>query len=360
MHDTPQNLPYANEPPQIYEQVPASNFYRRSCFSVDGFLVSCIIPPLMGFGFVALGLYAVHGHTTLVISHSTEHAAVINQAFTALFGIWHFVALVPALSVVQRVRSEEWWRRLLKGISFNRANSVSSNISSTFAHTVEIVLSWSSRCFRSAWIVALAAFVLADIAPGAIHVEIGLEPVPSSFLVPALPANSIYSNYSQPFLHTSDQTHASIDIAPIYYDAVVAASTFVKATPPAYDALVPRPNVSPGQGYRYLTDVYVQVPCNSPKQSLTTKCRYCRVFMNYKCDWYAPVLAEPDSMTGAITSQTLPITAGGVQGLSYAPLFDNSTLVIHFVRTEPSLIPSGCRYISFDRLHRPIYGKPFI
>jgi hypothetical protein len=45
--------------------------------------------------------------------------------------------------------------------------------------------------------------------------------------------------------------------------------------------------------------------------------------MNYTCDWYAPLLAEPNSMTGDITSKTLPITAGGVQGLGFAPLIAN-------------------------------------
>ena len=48
--------------------------------------------------------------------------------------------------------------------------------------------------------------------------------------------------------------------------------------------------------------------------------------MDYKCDWYAPVLAEPDTMSN-ITSYTLLTTAGGVQGLGVAPLFGNSTCV---------------------------------
>ena len=159
---------------------------------MGGLLVSCIIPLLMGSGFVALGFYIIYGHHTLVISHSVEHAVVLSQAFTALFAIWHFVALIPAVSLAQSVRSEEWWRRLLRGTPFNRANSVSSNNSGTFAHMAEIVVSWSSPYFRVAWVAALIAAVLRDIAPGAIHVEVGLDAVPTSFLVPALPPNSIY------------------------------------------------------------------------------------------------------------------------------------------------------------------------
>lgn len=228
---------------------------ETSFFSIHGFLISCIITPLMGLGYVALGFFIIFGHTTLVISHSTQRATLISQAFTALASIWHLLALIPALSVVERVRAEEWWRRLLKGTYFNRANSVSSNISGTFAHTVEIIASWSSPYFRSAWIAALVVVVLLDIAPGAIHVESGLNTVPASFPVPALPSNSIYSNYTQPFLFTGDQTHASMDIAPVYYKALLTAGTYVKAAPPALNVLVPRPDISPGQGYRYLTDV---------------------------------------------------------------------------------------------------------
>ena len=213
----------------------------------------------MGFGFVSFGFYIIYGHNTLVISHSTENAAVISQAFTALSAIWHFVALLPAFSVVQKVRSEEWWRRLLRKTSFNRANSVSSNISGIFAHLVEIVVAWSSHYFKSAWIAVVIAIVLADIAPGAIHVEVGSNAVPASFQVPALPPNSIYSNYSEPFLYTGDQFHASMDIAPVYYKANMFAGTYVKAAPPTPNALVPRPNISAGQGYRYLTDVYVHL-----------------------------------------------------------------------------------------------------
>jgi hypothetical protein len=138
---------------------------------------------------------------------------------------------------VQKVRSEEWWRRLLKGTYFNRANSVSSNIGGTLAHTVEIVVSWASPYFKSAWIAALVAVVLTDIAPGAIYVEVGLDPIPASFSVPALPPNSIYDDYSEPFRITRDQDHASVDIAPIYYTANVYTATDVKAVPPAPNAL---------------------------------------------------------------------------------------------------------------------------
>ena len=47
-----------------------------------------------------------------------------------------------------------------------------------------------------------------------------------------------------------------------------------------------------------------------------------RAFLEYECDWHAPVLAEPDSMSD-ILSQNLSITAGGIQGIGYAPLWVN-------------------------------------
>ncbi|KIM79023.1 hypothetical protein PILCRDRAFT_574042 [Piloderma croceum F 1598] len=239
---------------------------------MDGLLVSYIIPLLMGFGFVALGFYIIYGRHTLVISHSIEHAAAISQAFTAFFAVWHFAALSPAVSMVHSVRSEEWWRRLLKGTPFSRANSVSSNNRSASAHMAEIVMFWSSPYFRVGLIAALIAAVLGDIAPAAIDVEVGLDAVSASFPVPALPPDSIYSNYSQPFLATGDQVHASIDIAPIYFNAMAFGVTYVKAAPPMPNALVPRPNIAPGQGYRYLTDV---------------------VFMNYNCNWSRTRTASP-------------------------------------------------------------------
>ena len=217
----------------------------------------CIVPPLMGFSFVALGFYIIYGQTTLVISRSTENAAVVSQAFTAISGIWHFVALMPAISIVQRVRSEEWWRRLLETTPFNRANSVSSNISGAFAHMVEAIFARSSPYFKFSLIAAFISVVLADIAPAAIRVEVGLDPIPASFPVPALPPDSVYGNYSEPFFSTDNRVHGSIDIAPIYYNSVGFANTWVKAAPPATNALAPRPNIVPGQGYRYLTDVCV-------------------------------------------------------------------------------------------------------
>jgi hypothetical protein len=140
--------------------------------------------------FVAFALYIHYNPNPIVISHSTQNAAVISQGFTALFALWHFFALIPALSVVSSVRSEEWWRRLLHSTTFNRANSVSSNISGNVAHLVEMVISWSSPYYKIAWIVAIFAVILSDIAPGAIHAETGMNAIDNSFAVPAFPPNS--------------------------------------------------------------------------------------------------------------------------------------------------------------------------
>jgi hypothetical protein len=164
-----ESLPYADAPGQIHGALPVLDTHRKTPFSMKRFLLDCMIPPLMGFGFIALGLYILYGPSAIFISHSTDHAGLISQAFTATFAVWHFLALLPALSVVQRVRSGEWWRRLLCTIFFNRANSVSSNISGTTGHAIAMILAWSSNYFKASWIVALIALVLADIAPGAIH-----------------------------------------------------------------------------------------------------------------------------------------------------------------------------------------------
>jgi hypothetical protein len=144
---------------------------------------------------------------------------------------------------------------MLRGTYFNRAHSVSSNINTTFGHMYEMAVLWSSCYFKLAWVTTIAAAIIADIAPGAIHVEVGLSGTPSSYSVPALPPNSIYSNYSQLLLNSGDILPASVGIAPIYYKTFTFVGLDFKTTPLAYNVLVPRPNITPGQGYCYSTDV---------------------------------------------------------------------------------------------------------
>ena len=104
---------------------------------------------------------------------------------------------------------------------------------------VEIAIAQSSPYFKFALITTIISIVLADIAPAAVQVEVGLDPIPASFLVPALPTDPIYSNYSEPFFATSEWVHPSIDIAPIYFNSVEFSNTWVKAVPPAINALAP-------------------------------------------------------------------------------------------------------------------------
>lgn len=75
--------------------------------------------------------------------------------------------------------------------------------------------------------------------------------------------------------------------------------------------------------------------------------------MDYLCDWHAPVLAEPDSMTGGIDSETLLITAGGVQGLGLPPLFGNSVFHVPNVLLNLSHTYFHDRCKSLDGIHRP-------
>ena len=49
--------------------------------------------------------------------------------------------------------------------------------------------------------------------------------------------------------------------------------------------------------------------------------------MDYQCGWHAPVLAEPNSITGITPSETLIITVGDVQGLGYIPLLANGASI---------------------------------
>jgi hypothetical protein len=257
--------------PRIYDPVPVqdpptpelksssvtSTDHQGRRFPITNFLTQCVIPPLLGLSFVTLGLYIHYDPNPIVVSHSTENAALISQGFTALFAVWHFFALLPVLSAVYSVRSEEWWRRLLQSTTFKRANSVSSNISGNVAHMMEMFRSRSSPYYKIAWVAAIIAVVLADIAPAAIHVQVGLIALDNSFSVPALPPNSIYSDYSKPFAMSNYTLHTSVEIAPMYINSQTFTRAYVTAQPSVLNALIPRPNIFPGQGYRYLTDVYV-------------------------------------------------------------------------------------------------------
>jgi hypothetical protein len=52
---------------------------------------------------------------------------------------------------------------------------------------------------------------------------------------------------------------------------------------------------------------------------------YDRAFMTYECDWYAPEVAEPDTMSD-ITAQNLSMTIGDLRGLGFAPFFESCML----------------------------------
>ena len=241
------HLSYNSEPVR-YTPAPAP-------FSASRFLLQCLITPILGFGFVAFGFYILYGPSPVVISHSTAHISEISQGLTVLLVLWTFLALAPALSVTDTVRNEEWWRRLVHGTTFARANSVSSNIGGNFAHAREMLLAWTSRYYKVAWAAAFLAAILADIAPSAIHVQSGwrVSGAATALAVPALPAGSIWSNYDAPFAFTNDTQYSSIDLAPVYYSAVAFGNMLPDVVP---NALVPRPNASTSAGYRYTTDVY--------------------------------------------------------------------------------------------------------
>lgn len=248
------HLPYdALATEEAPRPTPPAN--SKNPFSYRTLPIQCLLPPLIGFSFVALGLCVAYKPNPIIVSHSINNTVVISQAYTALFAIWHFLALIPVLDAVRSVRSEEWWRRLAHSTSFRRVNSVSSNIGGNLAHGIDILGPWSSYSYQVAWFIAILAVIIADIGPGVIHVEVGFQAVDAAYQVPALPSDSIFSNYSRPFYMTSDFVHASVDIAPMYYASLILVDSYVTAGPPVPNAIVPRPSVTNGVGYRYSTDV---------------------------------------------------------------------------------------------------------
>lgn len=228
---------------------------QRSPFSFKTFFVQCVVPPLLGLGYVGFGFYILYAPTPFVLSHSTANQAIISTALIAISSIWHFIALTPIFGLVNNVNSEEWWRRLLCSTTFAHVNSVSSNLSGTVGFLRELFLARSSRYFKAAGIVTILAVITGDIVPGAIHVAVGYASTSASYAVAALPADSVYSNYSQPFTMTNDFDYAPVDIAPMYWNAIMYGLAFITARPSTLNALIPRPTVREGQGYRYSTDV---------------------------------------------------------------------------------------------------------
>ncbi|KAF7973884.1 hypothetical protein HWV62_14012 [Athelia sp. TMB] len=309
------------------EEIPrhTSSPRAQQSYLSRSFALQCLLPPLLGLSFVAFGLYVAYTPNPIVISRSTDNTIALSQAFTALFAVWHFLALLPVLDVVRSVRSEEWWRRLLHSTTFNRANAVSSNIGGNLAHGLDILGPWSSYYYQAAWILAILAVILADIAPGAIHVEVGWEGVAAEYMIPALPPGSIFSNFSRAFYETSDFIHASIDIAPMYYTSLLVASSYVTAGPPVPNALVPRPAVTSGVGYRYSTDV---------------------AFLNYECAWSAPQVAEPDTIP-SLDAHNLSITVEGIQGTGWAPIQANGVYLLEILRNATTKQPSFAGHIIF-------------
>lgn len=311
------NLSYNSEPAR-YNPPPTT-------FSAGKFLLQCLITPILGFGFVAFGFYILYGSSPVVISQSTAHISDISQGLTVLLVLWNFVALAPALSVSDTVKNEEWWRRLVHGTTFNRANSVSSNIGGNFSHAKEMLLSWTSRYYKVAWAAAFIAAMLADIAPSAIHVQSGWKTSGTaiSLSVPALPANSIWSDYSAPFSFTNDTQHSSIDLAPLYYGAVVLSGMLPDVMP---NVLLPRPNASESTGYRYTTDV---------------------VFLNYSCEWRAPEVAEPDPSINYSPTTAISFSVGGINGTGSPPFAINDVYPLQSFTDSVSGQPSFAGYLAF-------------
>ncbi|KAF7965516.1 hypothetical protein HWV62_43088, partial [Athelia sp. TMB] len=317
--------------------LPGNAPTQEPSFPLAAFILQCVLPPFLGLSYVAFGIYLVCASNPLVISHDTKHTTIVSTVFIALSSIWHFLALIPILGLIDSVKSEEWWRRLLRCAPFARVNSVSSNFGGAVGFAGEMLLFSSSPYFKIAWVTAILAVITGDIAPGAINVVVGFDPANASYKVPALPPNSIYSNFAQPFRITNDFVHASVDVAPIYYNALAFGLSFVTARPSTLNALIPRPTVIAGQGYRYSTDV---------------------AFMKYDCQWYAPDLAEPDTMAD-LQAQNLSITVGGIQGVGYSPFIGNGIYFLNQYRNASSGQPSFDGHVAFiisSGTPLPMYG----
>ncbi|KAH8919962.1 hypothetical protein BT69DRAFT_1321786 [Atractiella rhizophila] len=263
--------------------------------------------------------------TDIIVSSSTEHATEIRGAITAAANIWIFISLLFVGNLVDKVRSEEWFRRLTvasqgdgrsegTGVPFAHLNHVSSNLGGALRQAVDLFTFFggSSKAFKSVFLSALLSLGLNEFAPSLLQLVPGWYSVGlHSISIPSLPPLSIHSNLSVPFSRTAS---LASELSTVYLQAQLLG-TPIRAYRNFPDAIVPLPNISfTEHGEEYATD-FPLIP--------------------YTCSWMAPTTGDPvgNSTQEAFRNRAI-YAGGGYLGSGRAPFFpgtaDNVTWVPSF------------------------------
>ncbi|KAH8916176.1 hypothetical protein BT69DRAFT_805654 [Atractiella rhizophila] len=290
-------------------------------------LVEAFLPSLLGIAYVIFCVYVSDASSPPVISHSTAHATELRGATTAIANIWIFISLLFVGNLIDRIRSEEWHRRLMSatevGTPFAHLNHVSSNLGGTLRHAVDLFsfFTGSSRPFKSVFISALLAIALNETAPSILQVVPGWYPIGRhNISIPSLPPLSLHANLSTVFSRTST---TSSELATVYVFAKLNNEPiFIYRNFP--NAVVPLPNILSDHGEVYETDVG---------------------FFAYDCEWMAPVLGNPiGSTTAEVISNRMTYAGGGYMGFGSAPFWpDTLDLLDTIYKLSPdntTLVPS--------------------
>ncbi|KAH8914508.1 hypothetical protein BT69DRAFT_1326292 [Atractiella rhizophila] len=288
--------------------VPTSSPLERP-HSTFSRLADAFLPSILGLIYVIFCIYVAYSGKNIIISHSTDHATEIRGLVTALTNIWIFFCLLFVDNLVDRIRSEEWHRRLSiashitgneNGLIFAHLNHVSSNLGGTLRHAVDLFTFFpgSSRVFKVVFLSALLSLALNELAPSLLQVvvewySIGIHNIPIS----ALPLLSIHANLSEPFSGTDSV------LTPATFLATALALGGSNSLP---GVVVPVPTILIPNGWdMYASDL---------------------VFLTYSCKWLAPTyISEPmgDNVQEVLVGGAL-YGAAGFFGSGRAPFYPNT------------------------------------
>ncbi|KAH8926243.1 hypothetical protein BT69DRAFT_1013534 [Atractiella rhizophila] len=149
-------------------------------------LADSFLPSLLGILYLVFCIYVSYINTDVIVSHSTDRAAEIRGALTAAANIWVFITLLFVGNLVDRIRAEEWYRRLSSasygskakggdGAEFQHLNHVSSNLGGTLRQAIDLFayFSGSSRAFKAVFVSALISLGLNELAPSLLQLVPG-------------------------------------------------------------------------------------------------------------------------------------------------------------------------------------------
>ncbi|KAL0058491.1 hypothetical protein AAF712_014825 [Marasmius tenuissimus] len=198
-----------------------------------------------------------------------EHLYVIKAGVTTITIIIVAVSLLPLKSLLDDLKSEEFFRRLdgsVGGIPLKEVNDVSTPSHGMIEGIISSVRGTASGYYTGAIVAGLLAIAISTLAPAALSV--GLVSIESDLLaiqVGAIPVDSVFKPSpidSSTFVRSDVSKRAGEAAAMGWVQTVVGHNIPFLPTSSKYAVPAPK-NIDPTSRARYLTDVIVMDPvCN--------------------------------------------------------------------------------------------------